>query len=173
MKKYCVSNMSIINLMTLIFFVLTTVSCSEEGEIFTSDPGNGMKSLEFKIRLSDFNGSSDASPTEKENAINDLSLFLFRSNGEEWIQENRRHVIENEKITVTIPETVIGEGLKAYLVANMHFSDDPVTEEELLQSKSTRRPEDFISDGFPMCTDALPIVSGDAVTVDALLQRVP
>ncbi|MEO4005768.1 fimbrial protein [Flavobacterium sp. CAU 1735] len=176
MNKYFVSSVkSTISFLIIILFVFTPVSCSEERDVFTADPANGMKSLEFKISLSDFNESSDANPTEQENAIKQHSLFLFHNNGEELVQEERHHEIKNEKITVAIPESEIGEGLKAYLVANMTFSDDPITEAELLQLKSTRRPEDFISDGFPMCTSALPVLSGDAspIVIEASLQRVP
>ncbi|THF53467.1 hypothetical protein E6C50_04500 [Flavobacterium supellecticarium] len=176
LNKYFVSSgMSIIGFLIIILFVFTTVSCSEERDVFTADSVNGMKVLEFKIQLNDFNGTSDSNPTEKERSIKQLCLFLFQNNGDELVQEDRYHEIENGKIRVTIPESEIKTGLKAYLIANMSFSNDPITEAELLQLKSTRRPEDFIGDGFPMCTSVLPIASDKAapVVIEALLERVP
>ncbi|GEM_PF-1236923 len=175
-NKYFVSSgMSIISFLIIILFVFTPISCSEERDVFTADSVNGMKSLEFKIQLSDFDGTSDIDSTEKESTIKHLSLFLFHNNGEELVQEKRYHEIENGKIIVTIPESEIAGGLKAYLIANMSFTNDPITENELLQLKSTRRPEDFINSGFPMCTNALPIVSDETapVVIEALLERVP
>jgi len=174
MNKYYVPGISMMRLIVILLFITLPFSCSDDA-VLLSDSIKGIRHLEFKISVSDFNESSDASPTEQENAVKKLALFLFKSNGQELVQENRFHDISNGKIKVTIPVNEIGEGLKAYLVANEDFSTDPITEAELLEFKTRCRPEDFISKGFPMRTDGLIIKAGETplITITALLQRVP
>lgn len=131
--------------------------------------------LELNVGIGDFKESTGTEQTEQEAAVKNLSLFLFYPDGREMLQTDRQHVVKDGKISTAIPEEAMGQELSVYLVANEAVAPDgTVTEEELLQYKTTRSPDDFISNGFPMTTERISVRTDEAkVSAAAVLQRVP
>lgn len=149
-------------------------SCTKEDDDKISN--NGERHLEFKINVSDFRESIGGSQTEQEAAVKSLFLFLFDANGKEVLQESRQHTFDGDAFSITLPEDVVTDGVRAYLVANEEIQAKPITETELLRYKTTRQPKDFINKGFPMSTARIDIPTANAVSqlpVTATLQRIP
>lgn len=159
-------------LMVLLVFFFIFSSCNhneEDGNIII----NSTKRLEIKVGVGDFKENTSGSQNEQESTIKTLSLFLFDSNGQEMVQENRQHTLNDGKITVVLPADT--DGLEAYLIANQNMtSTSSISKETLLQHKSDRRPEDFINDGFPMTSGPI-LIPADQLQISAevSLQRVP
>lgn len=162
-----------ISLSTLFLLSGILYSCTKEDD--NKMPDNSKRHLEFKINVSDFRANTEGNQTEQEAAVNNLFLFLFDANGKELLQETRQHVVDGGKFSITLPEDVVTNGIRAYLVANEEILTKPISETELLEYKTTRQPEDFINQGFPMSTGRIDIPTTDApqLLVPAALQRVP
>lgn len=91
-------------------------------------------------------------------------------------KKSRQHTFDGDAFSITLPEDVVTDGVRAYLVANEEIQTKPITETELLRYKTTRQPKDFINKGFPMSTARIDIPTANAVSqlpVAATLQRIP
>ncbi len=159
----------------VIFFTVVLISCTKEDDIVSTSDGNaGIKELQVKFAVSDFKESTVTSQTEQEAAVKKLAVFLFNTDGEEVIQEDRYHTFANGKTTVTVPEGARDQDLRIYLLANTDIPGDAITEQELLHYKASVAPDTFLNKGFPMCTKGVTVTKETNGTVGPLsLQRVP
>lgn len=158
----------------LVFFlVMSFVACVQQEDESASVAKTGY--LELNVGVGDFKESTLLGQTEQEAAIKRFSLFLFYPDGQELRQEDRHYEVVDGKIKANIPEEAMGKELSAYLVANEDIaSNTAITEQELLQSKTTRATDDFITNGFPMTTERIAVKMDAAqVSANAVLQRVP
>lgn len=157
----------------ILFFITMLVACVPQED----EPVSAVKEvyLEVNVGVGTFKESAIIGETEQESSIKNFSLFLFYPDGQELLQADRHYEVINGKIKVNIPEGAMGEELSAYLIANEDIASDvPITEEELLQSKTNRHPQDFIINGFPMTTERISVkVDAVQLSANAVLQRVP
>ena len=162
-----------VKLVLIFFLVMSFVACVQQED----EPAPVAKAgyLELNVGVGDFKESTIMGQTEQEAAVKSFSLFLFYPDGQELFQEDRHYEVVDGKIKANIPEEAMGKELSAYLVANEDIASDvPITEEELLQSKTNRATDNFITNGFPMTTERISVKMDAAqVTANAVLQRVP
>ena len=162
----------LLSLFTLFLLSGILYSCAKEDDDKVSSSGE--RNLEFKINVSDFQESIGGSQTEQEAAVKSLFLFLFDTNEKEVLQESRQHTFDGGVFSITLPEDVITNGVRAYLVANEEIQTKPITETELLRYRTTRQPKDFINKGFPMSTARIDIpIAVSQLPVTATLRRIP
>lgn len=177
-KKLCTRILAVMNQLSMIL-LLSFVSCSETEDVSSPVGGASAGMLEMNVKVNDFRASTASAGgghTEQEAAIKSLFLFLFDPEGNELAQTERRQTLKDGKISVTIPAEAAGQELSAYLVANEDIDQETsFTESSLLELKTARRAEDFISSGFPMSTERIAVRAdvGTVTTVNAELKRVP
>ena len=143
----------LLSLFTLFLLSGILYSCAKEDDDKVASSGE--RNLEFKINVSDFQESIGGSQTEQEAAVKSLFLFLFDTNEKEVLQESRQHTFDGGVFSITLPEDVITNGVRAYLVSN-------------------EEPKDFINKGFPMSTARIDIpIAVSQLPVTATLRRIP
>lgn len=160
-------------LTAIIYLAIIASACSETEEL--TQGSNGNHPIELRIAVRSFIGNTDNDQTEQEAAVRNLSLFVFDADGQEVIQANRQHSIQNGKVFLNLKTTDIKGQLKIYAIANeTGFNSSPYTESEFLEYKSQVNPADFISKGFPMASNAVTVqTEAPQTSATVTLERVP
>ena len=154
---------------------LTIIASACSNEMEQPQVSNNNHPIELRIAVRSFISNADNDQTDQEAAVRNLALFLFDADGQEVVQTTRNHTIQDSKVFLDIETANIKGPLKVYAIANeIGVADTPITESELLEYKSQVSPTNFITNGFPMSSNAVTIQKESPQTSAAVtLERVP